>query len=56
MFWFGELDLVCFRNVLFFYRQLFRVDGVKSVLLGPDFITISKVKSVPRSNHCKDKC
>lgn len=30
----------------FFYRQLFRVDGVKSVLLGPDFITISKVKSV----------
>ncbi|CAF90173.1 unnamed protein product [Tetraodon nigroviridis] len=24
-------------------RQLFRVDGVKSVLLGPDFITISKI-------------
>lgn len=28
------------------YRQLFRIDGVKGVLLGPDFITISKVKSV----------
>lgn len=24
-------------------RQLFRIDGVKGVLLGPDFITISKV-------------
>lgn len=27
-----------------FDRQLFRIDGVKGVLLGPDFITISKVK------------
>ncbi len=26
------------------FRQLFRIDGVKGVLLGPDFITISKVK------------
>lgn len=45
MFWFGESDLVCFENVYIFYRQLFRIDGVKGVLLGPDFITISKVKS-----------
>lgn len=46
MFWFGESDLVCFENVLISYRQLFRIDGVKGVLLGPDFITVSKVKSV----------
>lgn len=46
MFWFGESVLVCFENVLISYRQLFRIDGVKGVLLGPDFITISKVKSV----------
>lgn len=26
------------------FRQLFRIDGVKSVFLGPDFITITKVK------------
>lgn len=26
------------------YRQLFRIDGVKSVFLGPDFITITRVK------------
>ncbi|TKS78989.1 NFU1 iron-sulfur cluster scaffold -like protein, mitochondrial HIRA-interacting protein 5 [Collichthys lucidus] len=26
-------------------RQLFRIDGVKGVLLGPDFITISKTDS-----------
>ena len=25
-----------------FYRQLFRIDGVKSVFLGSDFITITK--------------
>ena len=24
-------------------RQLFRVDGVKAVFLGPDFITVTKV-------------
>lgn len=24
-------------------RQLFRIEGVKSVFLGPDFITISRV-------------
>lgn len=27
-----------------FFRQLFRIDGVKSVFFGPDFITITKVK------------
>lgn len=28
--------------MLFFLRQLFRVEGVKSVFLGSDFITITK--------------
>lgn len=27
------------------FRQLFRIDGVKSVFFGPDFITITKVKN-----------
>lgn len=27
-------------------RQLFRIDGVKGVMLGPDFITISKVNLI----------
>lgn len=27
----------------YFFRQLFRIDGVKGVFLGPDFITITKV-------------
>lgn len=36
------------------FRQLFRIDGVKGVLLGPDFITISKVKpgQPPHSETC----
>lgn len=35
--------------MFFVFRQLFRIDGVKSVFLGPDFITITKVK--PNSAH-----
>lgn len=27
-------------------RQLFRIEGVKSVFFGPDFITITKVREL----------
>lgn len=34
-----------------FLRQLFRIEGVKSVFFGPDFITITKVNSTSPVKH-----
>lgn len=64
-YWFGLYGLIKKNNfkhskmlllVMFcvVFRQLFRIDGVKGVFLGPDFITISKVKihTVPHSVAC----
>lgn len=33
-------------SISFFCRNLFRIDGVTGVMLGPDFITVTKVGRV----------
>lgn len=33
-------------SISFFFRNLFRIDGVTGVMLGPDFITVTKVGGV----------
>ena len=32
-------------SVILFFRQLFRIEGVKAVFFGADFITITKVSA-----------
>ncbi|KAM9476165.1 NFU1 iron-sulfur cluster scaffold homolog, mitochondrial [Clarias gariepinus] len=43
----GTMDFVAARDAFCspLARQLFRIDGVKSVFLGPDFITVTKADS-----------
>lgn len=36
-------------------RQLFKIEGVKSIFFGPDFITITKVSRTRDSNVLKDE-
>lgn len=41
-----------------FYRLLFRIDGVKGVFFGPDFITVTKVStalSLQTTDRCKPR-